>query len=458
MVVANANPALGREVVRLLLDTTYRADPYPLYRRLREDNPVHRTPFKLWLITGHSEALEVLRDSRFSNNLGSVVGNPTTAIAGDGNLSRHLARLGSTLGTLVGYAGTGLVGLAPLLGRVALAGLRSRSNPAALGQVASQTLLLRDPPDHTRLRRLVVRAFSPRVVEALVPRIEKLVDELLAKAVARGSCDLMSAFAYPLPLTIICEMLGVPSIDQQQLIDWSREVVMGFDVVQTITNREALLRANHSITAIICYLTTLVESRRRFPTEDLISRFVLVSDEDDCLVDEEVVVMCALLLIAGHETTVNMIGNGLVALLQHPSAAERWLAEPNLTRTAIEELLRFDPSVQTATRRASENVEVAGCEIPAGDMVMVITGAANRDPKQFEHPETLILERDPNHHIAFGSGIHYCLGATLARAELKVAIPALLRRRPRQLEEQLRWRTTMMVRGLEALPVSLGQG
>jgi pimeloyl-[acyl-carrier protein] synthase len=449
----SAEQALGREVIRLLLATTHRDDPYPVYRRLREDHPVHRTPFGLWLVTGYDDAVAALRDTRLSSDLGSVVGNPA-AFVGEGGPVRQIAGIARTVADLVEYAGAGVVGMAPELLRIGVLALRSSDGTGAFGGLASKTLLLRDPPDHTRLRRLVSRAFTPRVVETLTPRIEELVAHLLGKATADAHCDLMQAFAYPLPLTVICEMLGVPPGDQQRLVDWSQQLVIGLDPVQTMTDRSAAAHADRAAVEVSEYLAFLVRVRRSEPAQDLISRLAQASDGDDQLRDDEIVVMCALLLIAGHETTVNLIGNGLIALLRDRAAIDRWLAEPALTPTAVHELLRYDSPVQTASRRARDDLELGGREIPSGDIVMIVTGAANRDPDQFDGPEELVLDRDPNQHLAFGSGIHYCLGAALAQAEARIAFPALLQHRP-QLLERPQWRTTMAIRGLQSLPIAL---
>lgn len=450
----SAGQALGREVLRLLLEHDYRDDPYPLYRRLREDSPVHRTPFGAWLVTGYDEAVAALRDNRLSSDLGDVVGNPV-AFVGDGGLAGRVSAMIRTVADLVGYGGIAVVGTAPRLLQIGLGALRSDGRGGgAFANLAGKTLLLRDPPDHTRLRRLVSRAFTPRVVEGLNPRIDELVTQLLHKASTDERCDLMQAFAYPLPLTIICEMLGVPPADQQRLIAWSQQLVIGLDPVHTMTDRAAAAQADRAAIDITKYLGSLVQRRRREPADDLISRLAQASHGDDQLGDDEIVVMCALLLIAGHETTVNLIGNGLTALLCHPAALDQWLAEPDLTPSAVDELLRYDSPVQTASRRATEDLELAGREIGRGEIVMVVTGAANRDPDQFARPDDLVLDRNPNLHLAFGNGIHYCLGAALAQAEARVAFPALLRRRP-QLLERPRWRPTMSIRGLQSLPIAL---
>ncbi|HYZ99721.1 MAG TPA: cytochrome P450 [Acidimicrobiales bacterium] len=440
------SPPLGLDVLRLLFDTTHRADPYPLYRRLRDDHPVHRTPLGLWLVTGHAEATAALRDPRLSSDIGGLIGNP--AGTADTGALRVLARL-------VGYAGPRALTFTPTLARTAFAGPRSRHAGREFGRLASRALLLRDPPDHARLRRLVSRAFTPRAVEALTPRIEELTAQLLHRAAASGTCDLIADFAYPLPVTVICEMLGAPPTDHRRLIGWSRSLAAGLDPTQMLLDRSVAAAADRAALAVGDYLEALTRARRTHPTGDLISRLVAAGDHDDRLDDEEIVTMCALLLVAGHETTVNLIGNGVVALIRHPDARDRWLDEPELSPAAVEELLRYDGPVQTATRRAATTLDIGGREIPAGSLVMIVLGAANRDPHAFDDPDRLTLDRQPNQHLAFGSGIHYCLGASLARAEARIAIPALLRHQPRVHDDHLAWRPGLALRGLQHLRVSL---
>jgi cytochrome P450 len=438
--------ALGRDVLRLLLTTTYRADPYPLYQRLREHQPVHRTPFGLWLVTGYHDAAAALRDRRLSSEVGDIIANPAATTGAGGSLHQ--------LAALARYAGVGVVALTPTLARVGAAASHPERGPADFGAVVAKTLLLRDPPDHTRLRRLVSRAFTARVIDTLTPRINQLVAELLDKATAGRTCDLIADVARPLPLTIICELLGIPTTDQHRLIGWSQQLVVGLDTLQTLLDRRAGARADRATVELARYLDTLVRRRRADPADDLISRLAQARDGDDQLADTEIVAMCALLVIAGHETTVNLIGNGLVALLRNPDACDRWRAEPQLAATAVEELLRYDGPVQSVFRRATRPVDIGGQQIPAGDIVLILVGSANRDPDAFIDPNELVLDRDPNHHLALGSGLHYCLGAPLARAEARIALPAILQHQPRLLDTP-RWRPTFAIRGLQHLPVTL---
>jgi cytochrome P450 len=445
---------LGSEVLAFLLDTPHRADPYPLYRRLRQEDPVHATPFGLWLITRYDEAVAILRDPRLSSDLGGAAGSPARVVV-EGSPAGRLAAMAHVAAHLFGYAGAGLLGRAPSLLRAGAAAVRAPAQPGPFGQLAAQALLLRDPPDHTRLRRLVSRAFTPRVVESLAPRIEELAEALLDQAGVEGVFDLMASFAYPLALTIICELLGIDPGDQRLLIAWSQALALGLDPVRILTDPTAARRADRAALELGDHLRGLVQARRLDLADDLVSKLVLAGEEDDALSDDEIVVMCALLLIAGHETTVNLIGNGLVALLRCPDALERWRDDPALGETGVEELLRFDGPVQTATRRALASVDIGERTIPAGDLVMVMIGAADRDPDHFEDPDRLVLDRSPNQHVAFGSGIHYCLGAALARLEVRIAMPILLRRHSRLAAPTLRWRPSLAIRGLQELPVTL---
>src|SRR5437588_8067019 len=380
---------LGSDVLAFLLDTWHRADPYPLYRRLRREDPVHATPFGVWLVTRHDDAVAALRDPRLSSELGRSAGSPAS-VAVEGSPARRLVAMAHVAADLFGYAGAGLIGRAPSLLRAGAAAVRAPAQPGPFGQLAGRALLLRDPPDHTRLRRLVSRAFTPRVVESLAPRVQELAERLLDEADADEVFDLMASFAYPLPLTVICELLGIDPGDQHLLIAWSQALAIGLDPVRTLTDPAAARRADQAAVELGNHLRRLVQVRRVDPVDDLVSSLARAGDEDDALSDDEIVVMCALLLIAGHETTVNLIGNGLVALLRYPEALERWRDDPALGEKGVEELLRFDGPVQTATRRALTSVDIGGRTIPADDLIMVVIGAANRDPGHFEDPDRLV--------------------------------------------------------------------
>ena len=309
-----------------------------------------------------------------------------------------------------------------------------------------------DPPDHTRLRQLVHKAFAPRLIERLRERVRTLTEELISVAERRGRMDLIADYALPIPTTIISEMLGVPASDRHRFHRWSRVIVA------SSPSGWRMLRAIPSAIAFLRYIRRLVRLRRSDPRDDLVTALVQAQDEGTRLEENELVAMIFLLLIAGHETTVNLIGNGMLALLGHPDQMTRLRDEPDLIRTGVEELLRFDGPLEMATERYTrEDVEIAGATIPRGELVYAVLASANRDDRQFQDPDRLDLSREPNRHLAFGLGVHYCLGAPLARLEGQIAIGTLLRRVPNiQLPRRsLRWRRGLVLRGLEALPVEL---
>ncbi len=309
-----------------------------------------------------------------------------------------------------------------------------------------------DPPDHTRLRQLVHSAFTPRLVERLRERIQTLTEELIVAAERRGRMDLITDYALPIPTTIIAEMLGVPASDRHRFHRWSRVIVA------SAPSGWRMARAIPSAIAFLRYIRRLVKARRSSPRDDLVTALVQAEQEGERLNEDELVSMVFLLLIAGHETTVNLIGNGMLALLRHPDQMKRLRDEPGMIKVAVEELLRFDGPLETATERyAREDVKIAGATIPRGGLVYAVLGSANRDERQFPDPDRLDLSREPNRHLAFGLGVHYCLGAPLARLEAQVAIGALVGRVPslRISRGSLRWRRGLVLRGLEALPVDL---
>jgi cytochrome P450 len=318
----------------------------------------------------------------------------------------------------------------------------------------AKSMLVSDPPDHTRLRALVQKAFTPRMIEQLRPRIIAIVGELLDRIAAKGGhFDLIEDLAYPLPVVVIAELLGVPATDRATFHDWSAAVAASLD---PLVSSEMAERAADSRTALHAYFRSIIAERRREPKSDLISALVAVEERGDILSEPELVVMCNLLLIAGHETTVNLIGNGVLALLRNPDQFERLRSTPELLGTAIEELLRYDSPVQLTGRIVKQPVTISGQPIPAGDWVLPLLGAANHDPAQFTDPDKLDLSRNPNPHVAFGRGIHFCLGAPLARVEGQIAIGALIRRFPKlSLAGAPVRRDQITLRGLKSLPLSI---
>lgn len=325
--------------------------------------------------------------------------------------------------------------------------------PDAPNYQVARSMLVSDPPDHTRLRALVSKAFTPRMIEQLRPRIVAIVGELLDRMAERnGSVDLIADVAYPLPVVVIAELLGVPPRDRVKFHEWSAVVAASLDplVPPELTERVAVARQS-----LHTYLRGIIAERREQPRADLISALVAVEERGDVLSEPELVVMCTLLLIAGHETTVNLIGNGMLALIRHPEQYARLREEPSLITVAVEELLRFDSPVQMTARIATEPVQFDGQTVQPGEWMLPLLGAANHDPSQFAEPEGLDLTRNPNPHVAFGRGIHFCLGAPLARLEGQIAIGALVRRFPKlELAGEPVRRKQITLRGLQSLPVA----
>jgi pimeloyl-[acyl-carrier protein] synthase len=316
-------------------------------------------------------------------------------------------------------------------------------------------LLGKDPPDHTRLRSLANQAFTPGRVKDLEPRIQHIVDELLAQVQPHGSMECMADFALPLPVIVIAEWLGVPPEDHDTFHAWSNHMVTGFDAVR---RSEAHVKHTQAATlALGQYLADLIRRRRQQPRDDLISALTLARDAQDRLTEDEWLAMCMVLLIAGHETTVNLLGNGVLTLLRHPTQLALLKHHPELLPSAVEEMLRFESPVQRATFRfTTEPVEIGSTTLEQGQQVSAVLGAANRDPAQFPQPDTFDITRQPNRHLAFGLGIHFCLGAPLARTEARIGFARLLAQLPHlQLVSQTPdWSTNTFFRGLSTLPVT----
>jgi cytochrome P450 PksS len=316
-----------------------------------------------------------------------------------------------------------------------------------------QNMLERDPPDHTRLRGLVHKAFTPHLVERLRGRIHQLTDQLLDTATKKRSMDLVADYALPLPVTIIAEMLGVPESDHAKFHRWSNKLISNTTMLETMMAVPAVLGFTR-------YIRKLIEKRRASPGDDLLTALIQAEEAGDRLNQDELVSMVFLILVAGHETTVNLIASGILALLQHPDQLERLRKDPSLIGSAVEELLRFTCPVELATIRvAREDFVLAGAKILRGDYVAAVIASANRDEQHFANPDTLDLGREPNRHLGFGMGIHYCLGAPLARLEGAIAIQNAVQRLPNlrlaMPAEKLRWRTGYVIRGLKKLPVTL---
>jgi len=317
-------------------------------------------------------------------------------------------------------------------------------------------MLFRDAPDHTRLRALVNRAFTPRIVEGMRGHIQHIVDALVDQVQGARSMDVIADLAYPLPVTVISEMLGVPAADRAAFKQWSSDIARSLDAAILPAGSDVIARGQVARAALGDYFRTLIATRWKNPRADLLSNLIAAEEQGDKLSEEELLATCVLLLIAGHETTVNLIGNGLFALLRHPAEFRALRDHPTLIATAVEELLRYDGPVQRTGRMTMTDVEISGTPIPKGSIVAAIIGAANRDPAQFSDPERLDVARRENRHIAFGFGIHFCLGAPLARVEGQIAIGTLLRRLPalELASAQPEWRESSVLRGLKALQVT----
>ena len=316
-----------------------------------------------------------------------------------------------------------------------------------------RTFLDLDPPDHTRLRGLVSKAFTPRAVRELGPRIQELVDELLDAVAGKNRIDLISDFAFPLPVIVIAEMLGVPAQDRARFREWSDDIALS---VNPLLNGEQIERVRQATEELFDYFEGIIEQRRQAPRNDMISALLAAEEEGDRLTHEELLSTLMLLLVAGNETTRNLIGNGMLALLKNPAQLQRLRDHPELLDSAINELLRYDSPVQIDARNAIDDVEIGGKRIAAGQRILAIVGAANRDPQAFASPDKLDIGRDEVSHLSFGRGIHYCLGSPLAILEGRIAFTSLLARFPSmRLASEPVFKEQIVLRGVEELWVEI---
>lgn len=395
-----------------LLTPETKRNPSAFYAHLRAQEPLtYVDDFlgmgKAWIVTNYDDAIALLKDPRFTKDRRKVLS------AGD----------------------------------------EQTSIPESPFLALMQNMLMVDPPNHTRLRSLVSKAFTPRMIEQLRPRIQQITDELLDAVQERGEMDLINDFAYPLPITVISEMLGIPVTDRQQFRAWTQVLVNTGE-----QNQQESLKTS-AIGEFLRYIKSLLDEKRVHPGNDLTSNLVQVEENGDALSENELISMIFLLIVAGHETTVNLIGNGTLALLQHPDQMQRLQHDLSLIPAAVEELLRFTAPVNLSDERwASEDISMHGKVIRKGEIVYASLIGANTDPKQFHHPEVLDIARQENQHLAFGKGIHYCLGAPLARLEGQIAFGTLIQRLPNlhlaSDPEQLIWNNNFMLRGLRSLPVT----
>ncbi len=332
--------------------------------------------------------------------------------------------------------------------------LTDRGGLGFLGEASIELLLVADPPDHTRLRRLASKAFTPRAVEALRPRVQVLVDRFIDRALDHGGLDVMAELAEPLPVMVICDLLGVPETDQDQFKPWSNAIARMLDFDAGADHFDDALPA---VMGFVQYFGALIEQRRADPRDDLLSNLIAAEADGDALTHQELFAMIILLFIAGHETTTNLIGNATLALLRHPDQLARLQADPTLVPGAVEELLRYDSPVQITVRTATCDLDLNGVPLQQGEGVVCGLAAANRDARRYPDPDRLDVARDASGHLAFGNGMHYCLGAPLARLEGHVVFETLVRRCG-TLEltgHEPRYRDHFVLRGLAELPVTV---
>jgi cytochrome P450 len=400
----------------LLVSDTFFTDPYGVYERLREEAPVYWSEaLQAWLVARHADVMVALRDPVSFSSFGWEL--------------RYLARLPEDVRLRI---------------------------PELIHHHQTPNIITADPPLHTRLRRMVMRGFTPRAVEPLRERMEALSGELVTTAISSGSLDVIGDLAYPLPATIIAELLGVPDADRDRFKAWSVSQTRFFGTAHP--DSALASSTNADIAAFRAYLRHLADQRRVAPAEDLITTLTTPDDSGATLTDEEILATLVIFLVAGHETTTNLIGNGVHALIRHPEQVEALRGDPGLLPAAIEEMLRFDPPVQRVRRRVMADLELGGSQLRAGDTVMLLLGSANRDPEVFEEPERFDICRVRPSHAAFGQGIHFCLGSGLARMEAPVAIAALLRACSRLITPSswtASWNPSMTLRGLASLPLEL---
>ncbi|MGK7379564.1 cytochrome P450 family protein [Planococcus sp. 1R117A] len=377
-------------------------NPYPIYEKLRKEDPVHRVRFPDgqlgWLVTDYEDAVAVLKDQRFTKDMSKLFGGSMDQLS-----------------------------------------------------VFTQNMLFSDPPDHKRLRGLAQQAFTPKMISGMRNRIQEITDGLLDEMEKKQQIDLIDEFAFPLPISVICEILGVPVEDQDKFRLWSNSLIEG-------TSGEIGVTVYEHMNQFIQYLGQWFAKVHEHPGDDLISQLIIAEEEGDRLTEKELYGIVTLLIIAGHETTVNLIGNTVLALLAFPEQQQKLREQPELVSQAIEESLRFNGPVEFSTSRwANEDMEFRGKRIQRGDLVVVSLNAANHDPEKFKDPQLYDIQREKSPHLAFGMGIHFCLGAPLARLEGEIAISSLLKRFPKLKlaidESELVWRPGMIVRGVKEIPL-----
>ncbi|MGH9300412.1 MAG: cytochrome P450 [Acidimicrobiales bacterium] len=385
-------------------DPGVRDDPYTYYDRLRQETPAVQSALleQMWFLSRHADCIAVLRDLRFTSQ----------------------------------------------------ADFGPNGDAIEEGQ---RSFLFMDPPDHTRLRGLVSKAFTPRVIESLRPKAQVFFDAALDRLLAAGECDVVEDLAYPLPINMITQLMGVPGHDEELFKQWSRPLARSLDP-EFVLPPDFVVARDRAVENFRTYFVDLIDHRRRRPGDDLLSALIAAEEEGDRLTQDELLSILVLLLVAGHETTVNLIGNAVLNMMRHRDQWERLVAESGLVNSAVEEVLRFDPPVQFDGRQATADIEIGGVVIPEGHFVLLVLGAANRDPAVFHDGFVFDISRaEARHHLSFGFGIHHCLGAPLARMEAQVALSSLAQRAPSMtlMSDEVTYRENFILRGLETLPLAL---
>jgi cytochrome P450 len=395
-------------------DPAFRANPYPFYDILREQAPVYMSPLETIVLSRYDDIAVTLRSNDFSRDIEKNANEPTSALQ---SRKRERRRDGDT-----------------------------------------KSILNLDPPDHTRLRRLASQAFTPSSIERLRPRVQQLVDDVLDVAAERGTMELIDELAFPVPFQVISDLLAMPTERAVELREWSQRLTASLEPTAT---EEDIDRADDAIQLFIPYLVSIVEERRRNLGDDLLSALIQAEESGDRMSTAELIAFVLLLYVAGHETTVNLIGNGTLALLRHPDQLTIWRDTPALDATAVDELLRYDGPVQLTVRVPVVPVHYqtpdGSVTVEPGTVVMTLLGAANHDPAMFDNPQELRFDRpNSNRHLALAAGVHYCLGASLAKLEASVAISSVIRRFPDvALAGEPGWRDRLTIRGVDRLPLCL---
>jgi cytochrome P450 len=406
--------ATHQDAFEALFDPANRANPYELYAALRAHGPFTRMNGLIGVVADHETASKVLRDPAMSSD----------------RSNSQLAKMRTV-----------------------------QEQEQGQGQRrGAVSFLSMDPPDHTRLRRLVSKAFTAKVIAAMRPKVESVVDELFAAFQGDGQVDIVPRLAYPLPVRIITDMLGVPLADHDRFEQWSRTLVRGLDPMISFGDESILREIDQASRDLSDYFVDLIATRRADLGDDLLSQLVLAEEEGDQLTEEELVATCILLLVAGHETTANLIANGVLALLRHPDQLAALRADPDLIAAAVDETLRYDPPVQLTTRVVTQPTALGEFTVPEGGVLLMLLAAANRDPAVFEDPDRFDITRDARKHLSFAAGAHFCLGAPLAKLEASVALTAFAQRltNPVLDEQSLRYRAHINLRGPEQMIVRFG--